>query len=50
MNTPVTQFQTIENLRRELLAATMEAAPAARPEKRSRLLIRIARVTSVPCR
>jgi hypothetical protein len=46
----VTQFQTIDNRTRELLAATTEAAPKARAPKRRRLFVRTPRVTSQPCR
>jgi hypothetical protein len=46
----VTQFQTIDNRRRELLAATAEAAPKPRAAKRRWVFARTPRVTSQPCR
>ena len=46
----VTQFQTIDNRRRELLAATAEAAPKEGVARRRLLLLRTPRVTSQPCR
>jgi len=46
----VTQFQTIDNRRRELLGATREAAPKAHARKRRRLFVRTPPVTSQPCR
>jgi hypothetical protein len=44
----VTQFQTTDNRRRRLLAA--EPEPKAPSAKRRRLLFRVPRVTSQPCR
>jgi hypothetical protein len=45
----VTQFETLDNRRREVLAAMREEPPEVR-EKRRRLLIRVPWVTSQPCR